>query len=200
VAGNSAESDDGISWALSVELLISAHWRLFELICNTQNHPLPFKLCEISTPIAKGIVSMTPDENKRFIRCFVEETINRKDLHAIDGFVAKDFIEHVPFHGQGPGRDGLRDAIGTLLSAFPDMQWIMDEQVGEGEKVVSRFSWTGTHRGEFLGIPPTGKSVKVWGIVMDLVRDGVLSESRIIMDTLGLLQQLGTIPAPEVNR
>lgn len=143
---------------------------------------------------------MTSDENKRFIQRFVEETINRKDLHAIDELVAKDFIEHVPFPGQGPGPDGLRDAIGTFLSAFPDMQWTTDEQVGEGEKVVSRFSWTGTHRGEFLGIPPTGKSVKVWGVVMDLVRDGVLSESRIIMDTLGLLQQLGAIPAPERNQ
>ena len=72
--------------------------------------------------------------------------------------------------------------------------------VGEGEKAVSPFSWTGTHRGEFLGIPPTGKSVKVWGVVMNLVRDGVLSESRIIMDTLGLLKQLGAIPAPERNQ
>ena len=143
---------------------------------------------------------MTPDENKRFIQRFVEETINKKNLHAIDELVAKDFIEHVPFPGQGPGRDGLRDAIGTFLAAFPDMQWTTNEQVGEGEKVVSRFSWTGTHRGEFLGIPPTGKSVKVWGVVMDLVRDGVLSESRIIMDTLGLLKQLGAIPAPEGNQ
>ena len=143
---------------------------------------------------------MTHDENKQFIQRFVEETINRRDLGAIDNLVAQDFIEHVPFPGQGPGRDGLRDAIGTFLSAFPDMQWTTDEQVGEGEKVVSRFSWTGTHRGEFLGIPPTGKSVKVWGVVMDLVRDGVLSESRIIMDTLGLLKQLGAIPAPEGNQ
>jgi steroid delta-isomerase-like uncharacterized protein len=143
---------------------------------------------------------MTPDENKRLIQRFVEETINRKDLHAVDELVAKDFIEHVPFPGQGPGRDGLRDAIATFLSAFPDIQWTTDEQVGEGEKVVSRFSWTGTHRGEFLGIPPTGKSVTVWGVVMDLVRDGVLSESRIIMDTLGLLKQLGAIPAPEGNQ
>ena len=84
-----------------------------------------------------------------------------------------------------------------FLSAFPDIQWIVDEQIAEGEKVVSRFTWTGTHRGEFLGIPPTGKRVKVWGVVMDVVRDGMLSESRIIMDTMGLLQQLDAIPAPK---
>jgi len=139
---------------------------------------------------------MTSDENKQIIQRFVEETINRKNLDAIDELVAENFIEHVPFPGQGPGRDGLRHAIGTLLHAFPDMHWTLDEQIGEGEKVVSRFRWTGTQHGEFLGIPPSGRSVTVWGVVMDLVRDGVLSESRIIMDTVGLLQQLGAIPAP----
>jgi steroid delta-isomerase-like uncharacterized protein len=139
---------------------------------------------------------MTSDENKQLIQRFVEETINRKNLDAIDELVAGNFIEHVPFPGQGPGRDGLRHAIGTLLRAFPDMHWTLDEQVSEGEKVVSRFSWTGTQHGEFLGIPPSGRPVTVWGVVMDLVRDGVLSESRIIMDTVGLLQQLGAIPAP----
>ena len=65
------------------------------------------------------------------------------------------------------------------------------------EKIVSQFTWTGTHRGEFLGIPPTGKPVRVWGVVMDVVKDGRLSESRIIMDTLGLLQQLGAVPEPK---
>lgn len=139
---------------------------------------------------------MTSEENKRTIQLFVEESINRKNLDALNELVAEDFIEHVPFPGQGPGRDGLRSAIGMFLSAFPDMQWTLDEQVGEGDKVVSRFHWTGTHRGVFLGIPPTEKSVTVWGVVMDLVRDGVLSESRILMDTVALLQQLGAIPAP----
>ena len=139
---------------------------------------------------------MTPEQNKRFLQHFVEETINRKNLDAINELVAEDFIEHVPFPGQGPGREGLKYAIGIFLSAFPDIQWTVEEAVAEGEKVVSRFCWTGTHRGEFLGIPATGNSVKVWGVVIDLVRDGLLSESRIIIDTVGLLQQLGAIPAP----
>ena len=130
------------------------------------------------------------------MRRFVEEAINRRNLDALHELVAENFIEQVPFPGQGPGRDGLRYALGMFLSAFPDIQWIVDEQIAEGEKVVSRFTWTGTRRGEFLGIPPTGKRVKVWGVVMDVVRDGMLSESRIIMDTMGLLQQLDAIPAP----
>jgi len=139
---------------------------------------------------------MTPEENKLFIRRFVEETINRKNLDALSELVAENFVEQVPFPGQGPGREGLRYAIGIFLSAFPDIRWIVDEQIAEGENIVSRFTWAGTHRGEFLGLPPTGKRVKVWGVVMDVVRDGMLSESRIIMDTMGLLQQLGAIPSP----
>jgi len=140
---------------------------------------------------------LTPEGNKVFLKRFVEETINKQNLDAINELVAENFVEQMPFPGQGPGRDGLKYAIGTFLSAFPDIQWVVDEQVAEGEKVVSRFTWTGTHRGGFLGIPPTGKPVKVWGVVIDVVRDGQLSESRIIMDTLGLLQQLGAIPVPD---
>lgn len=82
---------------------------------------------------------MAPEENKLLLRRFVEETINKKDLDALDGLVAEDFIEHVPFPGQGPGRDGLRHALSMFLCAFPDIQWTVDEQIAEGDKVVSRF-------------------------------------------------------------
>jgi steroid delta-isomerase-like uncharacterized protein len=140
---------------------------------------------------------MKLEENKLFIKRFVEESINRKNLGALNEFVAEDFLEHVPFPGQGPGRDGLRHVINTFLSAFPDIHWTLDEQIAEGEKVVSRFTWTGTHRAEFLGIPPTGKAVRAWGVVIDVIRNGKLTESRIIMDTVGLLQQLGAIPLPD---
>ena len=140
---------------------------------------------------------MTLEENKRFMRHFVDEAINRKNLDAIDKLVVPDFIEHVPLPGQGPGRDGLKGAIGMFLTAFPDLAWTTDEQIAEGDKVVSRFTWTGTHRGEFLGIPPTQRSVTVWGVVIDVVKQGKFAESRIIMDTMGLMQQLGVLPRPE---
>jgi steroid delta-isomerase-like uncharacterized protein len=135
--------------------------------------------------------------NKQFMQRFVEEVINKKNVDAVDQLVAEDFVEHVPFPGQGPGREGLKHVISTFLSAFPDIQWILEEQIAEGQKVVSRFTMTGTHYGEFLGIPPTGRSAKVWGVVIDVVKDGKFAESRIIMDTLGLMQQLGAIPTPE---
>lgn len=139
---------------------------------------------------------MSKEENKQFMNSFIEEVINRQNLDAIDEMVSENFIEHIPFPGQGPGKEGLKFAIGSMLTGFPDMNWTMHEQIAEDEKVVSRFIWGGTHMGEFMGIPPTNKKVEVWGVVIDVVRDGLFSESRIIMDTVGLLQQLGVMPKP----
>jgi predicted ester cyclase len=137
---------------------------------------------------------VTGEENKLLIRRFVEEVINGKNVDAIDTLAADDFVEQVPFRGQGPGRQGLRYAIGLFLDAFPDIRWTLDEQVAEGDTVVSRFTWTGTHRGPFLGIASTGRRVRVWGVVIDAVRGGKLAASRILMDSLGLMEQLGAIP------
>lgn len=136
---------------------------------------------------------MTLDENKKFMSYFIEEVINNKNLNAADDLVAEDFVEHLPFPGQGPGREGLKFVIQSMQTGFPDMHWTVLEQVAEGETVVTRFSWTGTQEGEFMGIPPTHKKVEVWGVVIDVVRNGLFSESRIIMDTMGLLQQLGVM-------
>ena len=139
---------------------------------------------------------MTPEENKKFMNDFIEEVINNKNLDAANKLVAEDFIEEVPFPGQGPGREGLKFVLNSMFTGFPDMNWTIDEQIAESEKVVTRFTWTGTHQGEFMGIPATGKKVEVWGVVIDVVRNGLFSESRIIMDTVGLLQQLGVMPGP----
>ena len=139
---------------------------------------------------------MSTETNSAFIRRFVDEAINRRNAAAIDQMVAEDFLEHVPLPGQGSGREGLKQAVAMLLHAFPDMRWTIEEQVAEGDKVVSRFAWTGTQQGEFMGIKPRGAKVSVWGVVIDVVRDGQFVESRIIMDSLGLLQQLGAIPLP----
>ena len=136
---------------------------------------------------------MTLEENKKFMSNFIEEVINKKNLDAADDLVAENFLEHLPFPGQGPGREGLKFAINAMLTGFPDMNWTVQEQIAEGETVVTRFTWTGTHDGEFMGIPPTNKKVEVWGVVIDVVRDGLFAESRIIMDTVGLLQQLGVM-------
>ena len=136
---------------------------------------------------------MTPAQNKQFMRRFVDEVINAKNLDALDEMVAEDFIEHVPFPGQGPGREGLRTAIHGFLIAFPDLRWTIAEQIAEGDTVVSRFTIRGTHRGDFLGIAATGKPINVWGVVINVVRDGKFAESRIILDMMTMLKQLGAM-------
>jgi steroid delta-isomerase-like uncharacterized protein len=139
---------------------------------------------------------MNTEENKKIMNYFIEEVINNKNLDAADAIVAVDFIEHIPFPGQGPGIEGLKFALRSMFNGFPDMKWTVQEQIAEGDKVVTRFNWIGTHDGDFMGIPPTHKSVEVWGVVIDVVRNNLFSESRIIMDNISLLQQLGVMPQP----
>ena len=81
-----------------------------------------------------------------FIRRFAGEVINKKNIDAIDTLVAADLVEHVPFPGQGPGRKGLKDAIGLFLNAFSDIHWALDEQIAEGDKVMSRINRCGRRR------------------------------------------------------
>jgi steroid delta-isomerase-like uncharacterized protein len=140
---------------------------------------------------------MSTNENKQVMRDFLEEVINLGRLERADALVKNDFVELDPFPGQRPGREGLKELIGLLLGAFPDMHWVIDEMVAEGEKVVTRFHWTGTHQGAFLGIPATGRHVKVNGVVIDRLEEGMMADSRILMNDLSLMQQLGVIPMPQ---
>ncbi len=134
--------------------------------------------------------------NKEVIQAFIEEVLNQGRWERMTDFVKEDFIELDPLPGQQQGRLGLKDVLVGMRSAFPDMHWTIHEQIAEGDKVVSRFTWTGTHRDTFLGIPATGKPVEVKGVVIDRLEAGKMSDSRIHMDTLGMLQQLGVIPPP----
>ncbi len=134
------------------------------------------------------------EHNKTIIRQFIDETLNKGDIEAAEKFVATDVIEQVPFPGQGPGIEGLKDVLAGMRAAFPDMHWTVQEQIAEGDKVVSRFEWTGTHRGPFLGVEPTGRPVQVWGIVIDRLQDGKIKNTCILMDALGLMAQLGVFP------
>jgi steroid delta-isomerase-like uncharacterized protein len=126
----------------------------------------------------------------------LEEVINQGRLEQANEIVAEDFVELDPLPGQRQGREGLKEVIGMLLSAFPDMHWVVDEMIAEGEKVVTRFTWTGTQQGTFMGIPATGKSVVVKGVVIDRIVGGMMTDSRILMDTMGMMQQLGVVPGP----
>src|ERR1700761_8774967 len=110
--------------------------------------------------------------NVAVIARFLDEVINQGRLEQADELVAADFVELDPLPGQRQGREGLKEIIGVIRAAFPDIHWVMEEMVAEGELVFSRFTWSGTHRGTFLGIPATGKTVNVPGMVLDRLAAG----------------------------
>ncbi len=137
---------------------------------------------------------MTVETNKALLRRFVEEIVNQGNVTIAAELVAEDFRELAPFPGQAPGRAGLIESIERLRTAFPDLVWSIEELVAEGEKVASSHTWSGTHLGEFLGIAPTGKQVRMTCMIFDTYEDGKLKKSRLVMNVLSLLQQLGAMP------
>ena len=134
-------------------------------------------------------------DNAAVVREFVEEVITNGNIEAAANYVWEDVVEQVPLPGQGPGLSGLQDVIRAMRTGFPDIVFSIQEQIVEGDKVVSRFEWTGTHKGTFVGIAATGRSVRVWGMVIDCLQDDRIKDTRILMDTLGLMTQLGVLPS-----
>lgn len=133
-------------------------------------------------------------DNAAIVRQFIDDVLNRGDVDGAVRFVWDDVVEQEPFPGQGPGLPGLQDVLRGMRAAFPDMHWTVEEQLADGDRVLTRFVWTGTHQEAFLGVPATGRRVSVWGMVIDRLVDGRIKDTRILMDTLGLMMQLGAIP------
>ncbi len=142
---------------------------------------------------------MSTDNNKSVISTFIEDVINQGRLERTDDIVIEDFVELDPLPGQAQGREGLKEVIRQMRSAFPDIRWTVDEMLAEDDKVLTRFTWSGTHDGLFLGIPGTGRRITVKGMVIDRLVAGKMADSRILMDTLGMMQQLGALPVPVTN-
>jgi steroid delta-isomerase-like uncharacterized protein len=138
------------------------------------------------------------EDNKARIREFIDRVLTAGDIDATGDYFHGEMVEEVPFPGQGPGLHGLKETLTRIRDAFPDSKWTVEEQIAEGNKVLTRFIWSGTHQGEFLGIPATNHPVRVWGMVIDRFEDGKVKSTRILLDTLSMLQQLGVAPtAPE---
>ena len=140
---------------------------------------------------------MSIEQNKEVVRQMVEEMFNRGNLGRAGEFLAPDFVEREELPpGIPSGREGVIQLTAMLRSAFPDFRATIDDLVAEGDKVVIRQTWRGTHKGEFMGVPPTGKSVSIGVIDIIRVDGGKFVEHWGQMDTMGLMQQLGAIPTP----
>jgi steroid delta-isomerase-like uncharacterized protein len=140
---------------------------------------------------------MSTESNKAVARRFLEEVFGQGKLAVVDEILALDHVNRGPnaLPGIPPGPEGTKMFVMVYRNAIPDIHFTIDEQIAEGDKVVTRWTGHGTHKGELAGIPATGKSATVTGIGVDRIVNGKIVESWGIFDQFGMLQQLGVIPA-----
>lgn len=138
---------------------------------------------------------MSTEQNKAMLRRVFDEGLNKNNSRALDELIAPNYVNY-GFPGLPPGPEGFKLAIGMFRAGFPDMQIMIEDEFAEGDKVGTRGYFTGTHKGEFQGIPATGKQVKFSYIDLWHVANGKFVENWVQMDLMGLMQQLGVIPAP----
>lgn len=135
---------------------------------------------------------------KELSRRILEEVWNNKNLDAADDMIASDSVQHDPQSPLGiRGVEGYKQFVRYYLKAFPDTHFTVDDQISEGQTVVTRWTVTSTHTGNLGSIPATGRRMSVTGISWARVESGKFVEGWTNWDTLGMLQQLGVAPAPE---
>lgn len=140
---------------------------------------------------------MATTDTKEPVRRMIEEGFNEGDFELADELVAEDFVLHAAAQGEPiRGPDGMKAFLETYKTAFPDAHIEIEELVAEGETVVVRWTATGTHDGDLMGIEPTGNEVRVMGMEMHHVQDGRLAEGWEIFDGLGMMIQLGVVSPP----
>lgn len=134
------------------------------------------------------------EENKAIARRFLDELWNRSNFGFVDQLLAGDYDGHSSTVIRGP--DGAMEFVPRLRNAFPDFQFSILDQIAEGDKVATRWTIRGTHEGEFQGVPPSGKQIEMTGITIFRIANDKLIEGWTNEDVLGMLQQLGAVPAP----
>ena len=137
------------------------------------------------------------EENKAIPRRLFEEVWNQGKLDVINEIFAADYVGHMPGSPDIHGPEGYKQFVTMYRTAFQDAKFTVEDQVAEGDKVVTRWSSTSTHKGDFMGIPPTGVQETHTGITIERIAGGKFVETWIKWDALGMLQQLGVIPPME---
>ncbi|MCX4766944.1 ester cyclase [Streptomyces sp. NBC_01275] len=139
---------------------------------------------------------MSPESVESVMKRFVE-FINTADEDLAREVIDPDAVFHAPSHAEPlRGPEGYLEIIAMMRSAFPDVRWTLEESIAEGSTVAARFTMRGTHEGEFFGIPATGKKIAVQAMNFYYLADGRIVKERGQPDLLGLMQQIGAVPAP----
>ncbi len=130
-------------------------------------------------------------ENKAAYRHFIDEAFNKGHLDKLDELLSPDYVYHDAPPGTPEGPEAIRQVVTMFRAAFPDLEITIEEQVAEGDKVCSRTTMRGTHRGAIFGLQPTGNRIEMKGLTMVSVVDGRVTESWVKNDVAGLMRQLG---------
>jgi len=140
---------------------------------------------------------MSTEDNKATTRRFFGEVFNAGNLAVIDEIKSSTYVFHDPgFPDPIRGPEGFKRYLMMFRTAFPNLHSTLEDLIAEGEQVTVRFTFTGTQQGGLMGIPPTGKPVRVTAILIARLVNGKFVEGWINYDGLGMLQQLGVVPAP----
>jgi steroid delta-isomerase-like uncharacterized protein len=139
---------------------------------------------------------MSAEQHKSIVYRWVEGGWNQGNLTLVDELYTTDYMIHDPQSPNFPGgHAAFKQFVNNLRTGFPDIHVTIEDIIAEGDKVVWRWTITGTHTGDLMGIPPTGRPVKITGIVLSRFANGKWAEDYVNWDTLGMLQQIGVVPA-----
>jgi len=136
---------------------------------------------------------MSIEENKEMVRRYYEEVVSTGADDAVPQFVSPDYVEVHDNKRYALGLEGAREHIRGVRRTYPDLRLTVEQQIAEGEWVVSRVTMRGTHRGEWLGIKPTGKAVEMTAVNVDRVVDGRIVEHGGAANLLGPLMEIGAV-------
>ena len=139
---------------------------------------------------------MSTEQNKSIVRRWIEEGWNKHNLAVIDQLYAPNFVQHEPEPQTVNSSEALKQYVGAYLTAFPDLHLSIEDLLADGDKVVWRFNSTGHQNGPFMGMPPSGRTGNITGIVIFRLENSRIAEAWVNIDVLGLLQQTGVIPMP----
>jgi steroid delta-isomerase-like uncharacterized protein len=172
----------------------------YELVLDALWLRLPETVRVSASYMRKEMNAMSTEQNKQHIRNWFEALNQGTALEIIDDTYAADYVLHDPSLPEPVrGVEGIRAFMSAVVAAFPDAHYTVEDLIAEGDKVVQRCSVRGTHGGEFLGLPATGKQVAFPFMIITRFEGGKIAEEWQMLDTLGLLQQLGAIPTPEAS-
>lgn len=136
------------------------------------------------------------DDNVALVTSFYEQVVDGGKLDLIDELMSEDFVEHEPFPGTGEGREGAKAMFAMLGEAFDGLRMPIDDIIARGDKVAVRTRIQGTHRGEFMGVAPSGKQIDVPVIDILRIADGRVVEHWGVSDGMAMMEQLGAAPGP----